>query len=152
MSGSSSLEEVFEKTLREYVEKRKPRAPKAGARKAKKSKNVVASQSLSPANVTPEVDQGVEPGSHSIPIATRREVFERDQERCTYISPDGVQCTEHLRLQVDHIVPVARGGSNQIENLRLLCHAHNQLSAEQWFGREYIAQRRSGVNSNGVTT
>jgi len=119
--GPCVIADVFERTLREFVSKRKPKSIKP--RKTSPAKSV----------------------SRAIPKATRRAVFERDQERCTYRSPDGVRCSEHRCLEVDHIVPVARGGSSEIDNLRLVCRAHNQLFAEQWFGREFISAKRKAV-------
>lgn len=44
----------------------------------------------------------------------RPQVFERDEHRC-------VQCGSTDRLEVDHVVAIARGGSNDIENLQTLC-------------------------------
>jgi 5-methylcytosine-specific restriction endonuclease McrA len=37
-------------------------------------------------------------------------------------------------LQIDHIQPVARGGANTIDNLRVLCAYHNRLEAERLMG------------------
>ncbi len=47
-----------------------------------------------------------------------REVFERDGYRCK-------QCGGWERLVVDHIHPVARGGTGDIANLQTLCWACN---------------------------
>lgn len=45
-------------------------------------------------------------------------VFARDGNKC-------VQCnTKHL-LSVDHIIPVVKGGGNNIENLQTLCKSCN---------------------------
>jgi len=87
--------------------------------------------------------QKVEKLYGTVPQSVRRQVFERDCECCTYVSAEGVRCGEQRHLQVDHILPVARGGCNEIENLRLLCSAHNQLLAEQWMGREFIERKRN---------
>lgn len=50
----------------------------------------------------------------------RQRVYERDEFRC-------VECGEldPKRLSVDHIVPVIRGGSNALTNLRTLCRSCN---------------------------
>ena len=43
-------------------------------------------------------------------------------------------------LQVDHIVPFARGGDNSPSNLRLLCGKHNRLEAERVYGKKHMEQ------------
>jgi len=49
----------------------------------------------------------------------RKSVLERDGYRCTGCGGIGV------KFEVDHIVPLAAGGSNEPENLRTLCiHCH----------------------------
>lgn len=70
-----------------------------------------------------------------LPVGTRDAVFARDLGRCTFVGSDGKRCNETLRLHVDHIKPVARGGTDHIANLRLLCARHNQLQAERLLGR-----------------
>lgn len=73
-----------------------------------------------------------------VPLRTRDAIFTRDSGRCTYVGSDGKRCDETIRLHVDHIKPVARGGSNDISNLRLLCARHNQLQAERILGRDVM--------------
>jgi 5-methylcytosine-specific restriction endonuclease McrA len=63
-------------------------------------------------------------------------VFERDGGRCTFVGDDGRRCESDWNLQIDHIVPYAKGGDNSPENLRLLCARHNRLAAEREFGKE----------------
>jgi 5-methylcytosine-specific restriction endonuclease McrA len=88
--------------------------------------------------------RGHEPGNRApIPVRTRDAVFARDRNRCTFVGSDGKRCEEILRLHVDHIKPVARGGSNEISNLRLLCARHNQLQAERILGRGVMNSHRN---------
>jgi 5-methylcytosine-specific restriction endonuclease McrA len=77
-----------------------------------------------------------------VPDAVRRAVWERDGGHCAFTSVDGHRCEERSRIELDHVVPVARGGSSTLENLRLLCRAHNQLAAEREFGKERMQERR----------
>jgi 5-methylcytosine-specific restriction endonuclease McrA len=74
--------------------------------------------------------------------ATRRKVFDRDGLQCTYVSPDGRRCEAHAFLELDHKHPRALGGDSGSENLRVLCRAHNQLAAEQTFGRDTMERAR----------
>jgi len=73
-----------------------------------------------------------------VPAAVRREVWKRDQGRCAFVGADGHRCAERSRLELDHVVPVARGGRSTADNLRLLCRAHNQHAAEGSLGRERV--------------
>jgi HNH endonuclease len=73
--------------------------------------------------------------------SVRREVFERDGEQCTFTDDGGNRCPARADLEVDHIVPRARGGTNDAENLRVVCRAHNKLYAEQAFGRAHVEEQ-----------
>jgi 5-methylcytosine-specific restriction endonuclease McrA len=77
-----------------------------------------------------------------IPADVRRQLAERDGRRCAFVSPEGKRCECRHALEIDHIVPIARGGETTLENLRLLCPAHNQFAAEQQFGAAFMATKR----------
>ena len=80
-----------------------------------------------------------EPGHVS--AAKRREVFERDGIQCTWTDAEGHRCTERGWLELDHVRAQARGGSEAVKNLRVLCRAHNELHATLDFGADHIEQR-----------
>src|SRR5262245_29345049 len=44
-----------------------------------------------------------------IPAAVRREVYERDGGSCAYVSEQDRRCRSTLRLEYQHIVPLACG-------------------------------------------
>ncbi len=48
------------------------------------------------------------------------------------------KCGSRHRIEVDHILPVALGGMNELENLRLLCRTHNLFEAERLLGRAHM--------------
>ena len=50
--------------------------------------------------------------------STRKLIFERDFYRC-------INCGTHKSLSIDHIVPVSKGGGNEIKNLQTLCTTCN---------------------------
>lgn len=77
-----------------------------------------------------------------IPAAVKREVHERDQGRCTFVSDGGHRCGSRRFLEFDHEVPVARGGGATVENIRLRCCAHNQHLAERVFGAEFMDNKQ----------
>jgi 5-methylcytosine-specific restriction endonuclease McrA len=75
-------------------------------------------------------------------LEVRRQVWKRDGGRCTWVGPDGKPCGSRWRLEYDHVHPAALGGAATVENGRLLCRHHQQLSAEQTFGREHMEKCR----------
>ena len=68
----------------------------------------------------------------------RRAVIARDGEQCSFVDERGERCPARSFLQLDHIRARALGGTDDTANVRLRCHAHNQLYAEQVFGRDVI--------------
>ena len=63
----------------------------------------------------------------SIPAAVRRQVWQRDGSRCSYVDPQtGRRCNSRHRIEMDHILPYALGGGADPENLRLVCRAHHR--------------------------
>ncbi len=80
-------------------------------------------------------------GRH-IPAAVKREVRERDGDRCTFVAESGHRCEARGMLEFDHIEPVARVGKSIVENLRLRCRAHNQYEAERAFGAGFMHEKR----------
>jgi 5-methylcytosine-specific restriction endonuclease McrA len=91
-----------------------------------------------------------------VPRAVRREVFARDGERCTFCDAHGKRCTATTLLELDHVVPRARGGPDTLENLRARCRAHNRLHAEKTFGRAHVEraihQRQNGHDCESLET
>lgn len=61
---------------------------------------------------------------------TEREIFERDGWRC-YIcgveTSDQVPALSPERAEIEHVVPIARGGSHTRANVRCACHRCNAL-------------------------
>ena len=91
-----------------------------------------------------------------IPAATRREVYARDREQCTYVDMEGRRCESRTRLELDHVEPRALGGGDEPSNLRARCRPHNLHAAEESFGKQHVASmihyrrqqstRRAGEN------
>lgn len=68
-----------------------------------------------------------------IPLATQRYILNKAKRCCEYISPmTGEKCQSQYQLQLDHKIPLARGGGNHPENLRVLCRTHNLAEARRW--------------------
>jgi hypothetical protein len=71
-----------------------------------------------------------------LPAVLRRAVWTQGSGQCQ-ISHQGRRCTSRYRLEVDHIQPLALGGSNDVSNLRLACWHHNQQQARAKLGAQY---------------
>ncbi len=57
----------------------------------------------------------------------KRVVWQRDQSRCTYVDPvTGHRCDSSFLAETDHIKAWSQGGRTSVDNLRVLCRAHNQ--------------------------
>ena len=68
-----------------------------------------------------------------IPARLRHEVFKRDNYRCRECGATNKETT----LEIDHIVPVSKGGTNNINNLQTLCKACNRAKhTRTWVGGE----------------
>ena len=64
----------------------------------------------------------------SIPAAVKRQVWQRDGGRCSYVDREtGRRCNSRHLIEIDHILPYALGGGADPENLRLTCRAHHRL-------------------------
>ena len=81
------------------------------------------------------------PDSRHIPAEVRRAVHARDGGQCTFVDARGRRCASRHQLEYDHIVPVARGGTSTLGNLRKLCRAHNQIAAIDTFGLAFMGHR-----------
>ena len=81
--------------------------------------------------------------NRAIPARVRREVFERDQSQCTFIDATGGRCGCRWQVEFHHIVPYARGGTHDADNITLRCRAHNQYEAELAYGVQFMDARRT---------
>jgi 5-methylcytosine-specific restriction endonuclease McrA len=125
--GNKQLETVFRRALESLVrdlEKRKcgksekPRAPK---------------RPKSP---------------HTISMHVKQEVYERDQGQCTFTNEEGRRCPSRGNLEYEHIHPKGRAALEgraaalTAADVRLLCHEHNQLMAERFYGATFMQHKR----------
>jgi 5-methylcytosine-specific restriction endonuclease McrA len=150
-NGKPSYEAVLEAALDEFLKDHDPeqREQRREERREKfesrtNTGNRVSKKAVQPHAARHDVSQtSGEDRSRHIPPSTRDAVFKRDEGRCTYVGPNGVRCGATHRLQIDHIVPYARGGSNAAANLRLLCERHNKQEAERVYGADKMKRFRA---------
>jgi Holliday junction resolvasome RuvABC ATP-dependent DNA helicase subunit len=67
--------------------------------------------------------KGINESRSALSSEVRREVWRRDGGKC-------VKCGSRERLEYDHIIPVALGGSNTARNIELLCEACNRSKSD----------------------
>jgi hypothetical protein len=79
-------------------------------------------------NAKIEQDRGVNNISQA---EIRRQVWRRDKNKCT-------NCSSTYALEIDHIIPSAKGGPSTLKNIRLLCRSCNQRAAISHFGVKKI--------------
>ncbi len=65
------------------------------------------------------VPRADEPVREHVPASVRDAVWHRDGGKCQ-------ECGAQADLEFDHVIPVSKGGSNSIENLRVLCLSCNR--------------------------
>ena len=76
---------------------------------------------------------GTRYGRQPIPRELRHEIFKRDGYRCRECGAT----KDETSLEIDHIIPVARGGTNDINNLQTLCRECNRMKhTDSWVGGE----------------
>jgi hypothetical protein len=146
MSRVELLEYMADEVLKRLdpleKEKEKEKQKKAKALKqacAEKQREVKTQTTLeikpdSSISSTPDVTQSQFKRT-VIPAKTRRLVWKRAEGKCQFVDfESGKRCGSRYFLETDHIKPVALGGNDDPENLRLFCRGHNARAAVKIFG------------------
>jgi 5-methylcytosine-specific restriction enzyme A len=60
----------------------------------------------------------------AIPAAARAYVFDRDRNACCL-------CGTTENLTIDHIIPLAKGGTNDLSNFQTLCRQCNSRKGDR---------------------
>lgn len=66
----------------------------------------------------------------------RRETFERDGLRCSFIGENGERCLERSFLEIDHVTARARGGGGQADNCSVARTSKREFGAPESVLRE----------------
>ena len=74
----------------------------------------------------------------AIPAAAKREVFARSQSMCER------EGCEQVGKEIDHIIAQALGGTNELDNLELLCREHHREKTSDDIARIAKADRMGG--------
>lgn len=63
-------------------------------------------------------------------VHVERAIHHRDRS-CRWVDPrTEIRCESTFQTQIDHRIELSEGGSNEIENLQLLCGVHNRLKSK----------------------
>jgi hypothetical protein len=135
----ASWEKVIELMAKDLLKLRDPLAQKARAEKK-------LTQSFAATEVKSNADQNrigkgnslqvkaskqiAKTSNRHVPANIKRLVFQRDQGKCQYKSETGHICGSKFQSQIDHVRPIYLGGTNEAENLRVLCANHNRFYYE----------------------
>ena len=88
-------------------------------------------------NVRPNKSKPFAPGSNALSVKTKKIVLNKNR-CCQYRDPfSGKLCGSTRFLQVDHRHSVWAGGSNEIQNLQILCAEHNRYKYQKESGISY---------------
>ncbi|BAQ63984.1 HNH endonuclease [Geminocystis sp. NIES-3709] len=71
-----------------------------------------------------------------IPIEVRKYIYNRDKYQCQSCGKK----LEETTLSIDHIIPLAKGGSNDMSNLQTLClncNQHKKANLDLRFRRHF---------------
>ena len=134
----ANLASLMKVVFTSFVEQEEKKRFAVGAKQSPRKKKVTATP---PGGVKLPRSVGSSRRGRYLAAAVRREVFERDGGRCTFVSEDGRRCEETMFLQFDHIEPRARRRLDTTKNLRLRCAGHNQLHARNCFGSIAVRER-----------
>lgn len=129
MSFAELLEQLTELSVAAL--KAKKFGKKVSSQFAGRIDTTLQKQDLAPINApAPTPEPRIKPESKNpryIPQKTQHFVWQRDRKQC-------VLCSSTRNLNIDHMKPVALGGTSIPENLRLLCFACNQRAGIRIFG------------------
>ena len=159
LMGDLSLEEIFRAALSQQLERLDP-VRKTSKSKAEHSPKTCElrdekTQSTSLRGSPPRplfqpkknlpVSSSQKPPSRYIPRALLQALYARSGGSCEYVDQkSGRRCGSRYRLEVEHRIPFATGGSTTLDNCLHYCKTHNLLTAIEFFGEKKIARFSRG--------
>ena len=78
------------------------------------------------------------PRSRHVPAQVWRAVWERDRGCCAWPLASGGVCASTEQLELDHVKGWALGAGTTVEECRLLCRWHQDVSARRLFGNDLM--------------
>ncbi|HEX9287766.1 MAG TPA: HNH endonuclease signature motif containing protein [Thermoanaerobaculia bacterium] len=78
------------------------------------------------------------PRSRHVPAQVWRAVWERDGGRCAWPLENGGVCGSTDQLELDHVKGWARGAGTTVDECRILCRWHQDVSARRLYGDDHM--------------
>ena len=70
-------------------------------------------------------------GRGNQPLEWYREVYLKDRYRCVYCGRDMLSDFDSwMSLEIDHLIPVSKGGDDSLDNRVATCHVCNRLKGQ----------------------
>ena len=98
-----------------------------------KTKKTIPSQAPIPAIPPAECKKDEVKQTKPVPHTLRRKIFQEAKGKCS-------RCGSTHFLEIDHILPRAKGGTNEPRNLRALCRSCNQYEAMRVLGTKIMGR------------
>lgn len=131
---NGDLNLLFEKLLDKELKNYDVKTETASSYTTEAAVKKAAELKLKDSKVRPVINENKKSKTkrRSISIKVKRRVFARAEHQCQYKSPvTGTRCQEKNFLTIDHITPIALGGTNDEANCRCLCKPHNLAEARR---------------------
>ena len=114
-----SWAELFERLADDYLKRHDPEL------KAEKSPSTQRLAAAKNSNALNHRADCVNPRT-PIRVSVKAMIYKRAQSQCEHVdAKTRRRCERRYHLQIDHKIPLARGGTSDAGNLQLLCRAHN---------------------------
>ncbi|MNL49076.1 HNH endonuclease [compost metagenome] len=111
-----------------------PSAPKVDGEQEKNANESIKEKQNAERRKYAERKQSA-PVRRFIRSSIRKQLWQRAEACCEHVDKNSQKrCDSRFALEEDHIHPIALGGSNELENLQLLCRAHNSRRSFETFG------------------
>ncbi len=135
--------EIFEEALELLLEKKCPKRKQLRVKKR-------AGKKCNAKRKEAKAQKSHAPSRKAIPVKIKREVMARSNYQCSYVGEGGEKCDSTHNLHIDHVLPLALGGTDESYNLRVLCQQHNLYEARRLMGEGFVKKNFEKTSTEKV--